>query len=584
MPVNAEARWILREPDSAVLRKLTESSVHRQLPRLIQRLLALRGMGAIRSFEEYLQPKLAALGDPMALPQMDLAVQRILLAVDRGEHVILYGDYDVDGVTSLTLMTQVLRAYGLNPRCFLPLRMEEGYGLSQDGLARCFEVHGKPALLMALDCGTSSVKEVAWLAEQGVDCVIVDHHEPGAEKPAAWALVNPKLGQEYCYLCTVGLVFKLAHALLKARRVEGFDLRDHLDLVALGTVADLVPLQHENRILVKKGLEKLAGTRRAGLRALKSVAGMNGSVQAHHIGYRLGPRLNAAGRLDTAQTALDLLLSEDFELAKECANSLELHNRQRQEVEEKVHREALRLLEEDSTLTEGACIILGSRNWHPGVVGIVASRVMRDYHRPTLMIAFGQDGMGKGSGRSVPGISLMQALDSCRSLLHKGGGHAMAVGITLEEANLAAFREAMCAAVSIQATADELEPRLHVDADVTLGELSSSFLDHYLTLEPFGMGNDEPVFLCRGVEPLLPGQILKEKHWKILLRQGQETRPAIWFNAPLNATPPPPWDVVLRIQRQEFRGNETWQILIVGVRSSAGMRFSSSRRASKAEP
>lgn len=563
-----EVRWVLREPDEALLAAFGSDETLSALPELVQRLLAVRGFQDAEDAAAFLNPRLAELSDPFVLPGMAAAVKRVFEAIDKGEDVVLYGDYDVDGVTSLTLMTLTLRAYGLSPRSFLPLRMEEGYGLSKDGLARCFEEHGKPHLLMALDCGTSSPKEVAWLKENGVDCIIVDHHEPGSAIPDCSALINPKLGKDYTYFCTAGLVFKLAHALLKTRRLDSYDLREHLDLVAMGTVADLVPLREENRIIVRKGLEKLATTRRPGLQALKRVAGVEGGIQTHHIGFRLGPRLNAAGRLDTAQTALDLLLCEDSDDARDCAELLDSHNRDRQEVEEKVLQEALAMVAADPALTNGSCIVLGSRNWHAGVVGIVASRLMRDHHRPSLLLAFDENGMGRGSGRSVPGISLVDALNECRHLLVKGGGHAMAVGVSLEEQNLIPFREAMQQAILTQLAGGELVSQLDLDAEITLADLDGGFLDHYESLEPFGMGNHEPVFLIRNVQPALPGQIIREKHWKILLKQGREVRPAMWFSAPVKNPPPAPWDVAVRLQRHYWRGVESWQLMVCGARKA----------------
>jgi single-stranded-DNA-specific exonuclease len=291
-------------------------------------------------------------------------------------------------------------------------------------------------------------------------------------------------------------------------------------------------------------------------------------VQAHHIGFRLGPRLNAAGRLDTAQTALDLLLCTDAQEAREFANLLDLHNRERQEVENTVQREAEAMLVNEPTLSEGECIVLGSRGWHPGVVGIVASRLMRHHHRPVLMLAFDALGMGKGSGRSVPGISLVAALDGCRHLLEKGGGHPMAVGVSLHEENLAAFRTAMTEHVRAQVRSDELAARLHLDAEILLSDLTPTFFDGYARMEPFGMGNPEPVFLCRRVEPNLPGQVMKEKHWKLMLRQGGEVRPAMWFNAPIKDAPPPPWDVAIKVQRHSWRGQVSWQLMICGARAA----------------
>jgi single-stranded-DNA-specific exonuclease len=563
-----EALWILREPDEALMAALNADDVLVELPVLFRRLLAVRGFQDAEEASSFLNPRLAELSDPFVLPGMAAATKRIFEAIDNGQSVTLFGDYDVDGVTSLTLMTLTLRAYGLKPKSFLPLRMEEGYGLSRDGLARCFEEHGKPDLLMALDCGTSSPVEVAWLKEQGVDCIIVDHHEPGAQVPDCAALINPKLGKDYTYFCTAGLVFKLAHALLKTRRLDSYDLREHLDLVAMGTVADLVPLRDENRIIVRKGLEKLATTRRPGLQALKKVAGVEGSIQTHHIGFRLGPRLNAAGRLDTAQTALDLLLCEDTEDARDCAELLDSHNRDRQEVEEKVLNEALAMVDADPGLTNGSCIVLGSRNWHPGVVGIVASRLMRDHHRPSLLLAFDENGMGKGSGRSVPGISLVDALNECRHLLVKGGGHAMAVGVSVEEKNLVAFRGAMQNAVDGQLAGGELISRLELDAEIMLADLNGSFFDHYEAMEPFGMGNHEPIFLIRNVDPTLPGQVIRDKHWKLLLKQGREVRPAMWFSAPWRDAPAAPWDVAVRLQRHYWRGSESWQLMVCGARKA----------------
>jgi single-stranded-DNA-specific exonuclease len=560
--------WVLQEPDAASHQALAATELGQMLGPLAVRLLALRHFTEETAARTFLEPRLADLGDPFVLPGMTEAVARIFQAVENKEKVTLYGDYDVDGVTSLTLITITLRAYGLDPHCFLPHRVEEGYGLSRDGLARCFEEHGKPDLLIAMDCGTGSVAEVAWLKEQGVDCIIVDHHEPGVERPDAVALVNPKLGNALTYLCTAGLAFKLAHALLKTQKIPGFDLREHLDLVALGTVADLVPLTEENRVLVNKGLERLSVTRRMGLCALKTVAGLDGFVQTQHIGFRLGPRLNAAGRLDTAQTALDLLLCEDSQDARDCAALLDAHNRERQEVENTVQKEASAMLEADATLSEGACIVLGSRTWHSGVVGIVASRIMRDFHRPTILVAFDDEGHGRGSGRSVPGISLVDALNSCRHLLVKGGGHAMAVGISIEEENFAIFRSAMGAAVTAQIQGRELEATLGIDAEVVLADLAPPFLRHYCAMEPFGMGNQEPVFIARGVMPQLPGTIIKERHWKLLLRQGTEMRPAMWFNAPVNDPPAAPWDVAFKVQRHIWRGQESWQLMISEVRTA----------------
>lgn len=536
---------------------------------LVASLIAQRGIEDEHEAREFLQPRLASLSDPFDLPEMRPAVERLLAAVDQKQKISLYGDYDVDGVTSMALLHLTLRAYGQDSGLFLPHRMEEGYGMSRDGLARCFEENGKPDLLVALDCGTTSLPEAAWLREQGVDCIIVDHHELAqAGRPECVALVNPQLGDTHHHLCTVGLVFKVAHALMKTRRVPGFDLKDHLDLVTLGTVADLVPLIGENRSIVRRGLEAIAQTKRIGLRALKDVAGVDGFVQTHHLGYRLGPRLNAAGRLDTALTALHLILSDNPEEARDYALLLDTHNRERQGVETQVMNEALEMVAGMGPLEDVHGIVLGSRNWHPGVIGIVASRISRLCHRPAVLIAIDEGGIGKGSGRSIRGLSLVDALNECRPLLLKGGGHAMAAGLSIEETNIPSFREAFSEVVKRTLAGEDRRPSLELDAELRLREVSPMFLEQYRQLEPFGQRNHEPHFLCRHVSPRLPGRVMKEKHLRVALFQDGISMDAMYFNAPFDRLPAPPWDVALRIQRNSYRGNEQWQLLIEDVRAA----------------
>ncbi len=554
--------WRLREvvePDVEALRQTG-------LPLLIARLLALRGVPPAQ-VRDFLVPRLNTLGDPFELPDMQPLVERLLLAVDRQESVLLYGDYDVDGVTSMSLLHLTLKAYGLDSCAYMPHRLDEGYGLSLDGLANAFQRFGKPGLLVALDCGTTSLAEVAWLKEQGVDCVIVDHHELSPDgRPDCQALVNPRLGDRFHYFCTAGLVFKVAHALLKTRRLDHFDLKSCLDLVALGTVADLVPLVEENRLLVRRGLEALASTPRAGLCALKQIAGVDGLVQTHHVGFRLSPRLNAAGRLDTASTAFKLLLCEDPDEAVMYAEQLDLHNRDRQGVELRVFEEALAALGDLREVENRSAIVLGSRQWHPGVIGIVASRLSRMFHRPTILVAIDDSGLGKGSGRSIPGFSLVEAIAHCREHLVRGGGHAMAAGISVEEGRLEAFTAAF-EETARQAFAGELlRPVLDIDLELNFKDLNHDFYEHYRLMEPFGQQNSEPLFLARGVMPRLPPRVMKEKHLRLLLRQNGAEQNATWFNAPVNQLPPAPWDVVMRVQRNWFRGEERWQVNLEAVR------------------
>ncbi len=565
LPNTRPPRWLLKPVPECAAELIAESGLHP----ILSLLLAQRGLTGTAQIREFLVPKLASLGDPTVLPEMNKAVERILQAVDQKQRVALYGDYDVDGVTSMALMYLTLKAYGIQAHLFLPSRMDEGYGLSLDGFARLFEEFGKPDLLLALDCGTTSTRELKWLHEQGVDCVIVDHHELAPEgRPECVALVNPKLGDDYHYFCTAGLVFKVAHALMKTRRIEGFDLKETLDLVALGTVADLVPLVDENRLLVRRGLEALAQTQRVGLRALKLIAGVEGFVQTHHVGFRLGPRLNAAGRLDTALTSLQLLLEEDPLVASEYAALLESHNRDRQGVELAVYNEAEQMLLAMGDMDQHHAVVLGSRNWHPGVVGIVASRLSRLVNRPTILFSFDENGVGKGSGRSIPGFSLVEAIEVCREHIVRGGGHAMAAGVSVTEAKFDIFRTTFCEAARKALSEESLTAVLELDAEVKLSEFTLEFLQNFRLMEPFGQRNPEPVFLCRGVMPRLPGRLMKEKHLRVMLTQDGASMEARWFNAPLKDMPKPPWDVAMRVQRNHWRGEEQWQITLDAVRSA----------------
>ena len=535
----------------------------------VAELLLLRGFATAPEAASFLDPRLKTLSDPFLLDDMDRAVERLLAAIDRRERIVLYGDYDVDGVTSLALFTRVLRAFGAEPECFLPLRVDEGYGLSADGAARCVETF-HPQLLVAVDCGTSSVAEIAALRADGVDVIVVDHHEFKGALPDCAAVVNPKRGDTFHYLCSVGLVFKVAHALLKRRPLADFDLRHHLDLVALGTVADLVPLVEENRILVKHGLTRLAKTSSVGLRELMDVAAVRPPLTPSDVGFKLGPRMNAAGRLGTAAAALELLLTEDRSRARTLAHDLDVQNRERRSVEDDVCVQAETQLAEWFDAERDSAIVVGGDGWHPGVVGIVASRLLRQHHRPSLVIGFDEHGMGKGSGRSIDGLSLVHALTHCGAHLEKYGGHEMAAGLTLRRENFLPFREAFRACARGILSADQLQARLHLDVELTLGDINFELLEQYCALQPFGMGNRQPVFFARGVALAGEPRVMKEKHLSLMLRQHGDEYRAVWFGAVSEELPRLPWDIAFHIERNEFQGNVSAQIQIRAVRSSSG--------------
>jgi single-stranded-DNA-specific exonuclease len=559
-------QWILRPVADEAMRRV-EAYGGSVLSPLVARLIAQRGPDCAEAVERYLNPKLRELSDPFLLPNMEAAVARLLQAVERRERVVLYGDYDVDGVCSLTLLRATLLAYGLEARCFLPLRMEEGYGVSREGLERCLAGGGLD-LLIAVDCGTSSRIDSEWLLSQGIEMLVLDHHEPDPARLPPCPVVNPKLGGTFHYLCSAGVVFKLGHALGKRRRIEGFDLRDHLDLVALATVADIVPLVGENRVFVRKGLQIMETSCREGLRALIEIAGVKPPIDSMDLGFRLGPRLNAAGRLDTAQTALDLLLCENRFRAMELAQTLDRHNRERQEVEHIMQQEAQSMALRLTADCDPSGLVLASREWHPGVVGIVAARLMRKFHRPVFVIAIDGDGTGKGSGRSVDGVSLVAAIDDCRDLLLAGGGHEAAAGLTIREENLETFRGRFADCIARQLVNGQLEPKLYLDAETRLSELSLDFLDSYERLQPFGQGNPRPLFMVRGVQPVNEPRLLRERHWKFDFYQDGTMKSGVWFNGAHDRLPSSPWDVAFHVDRNIWRGETTVQMLVQDMRTS----------------
>jgi single-stranded-DNA-specific exonuclease len=356
--------------------------------------------------------------------------------------------------------------------------------------------------------------------------------------------------------------------MLKRRPLDKqvFDLRAHLDLVALGTVADIVPLVGENRIFVRHGLVELAATRRPGLVALKSVIGLEGKLSASDIGFKFGPRLNAAGRLDTARRSYELLVARKAGEAEELAGLLDDQNRERQGVEQEILAAAL---VQAAEFAEAGVMVLAGESWHPGVVGIVASRVMRMYHRPVFAIGFDDHGLGKGSARSIPGISLTAAIEACRHLLVKGGGHDMAAGISIEKDQVEAFRRAITEHVAATADPSVFVPVLAPDMVVGLAELNDGLLDAWETLAPFGQGFSEPLLVALGVEAAAPVRVLKEKHYKFSLRQGRGFCDAIWFQGALaGPLPPAPWDVVFTLEANEWNGRRSPQMRIKNLRSA----------------
>jgi len=402
-----------------------------------------------------------------------------------------------------------------------------------------------------------------------VEVIVLDHHQPKSPLPDCVAIVNPKAADcGFGYLCSVGIVFKLCHALLKTRPLPDFDLKSKLDLVALGTVADIVPLRGENRVLVQRGALEIGRTTRIGLRKLIQVAGVRLPILPEDIGYRLGPRLNAAGRLSTAEKSLRVLLTRDVAEATTLATELDQKNRERQDVEKQTLDAAIEEIEDRFDPARDAAIVVGARGWHPGVLGIVASRIARRYHRPTIVIGFDDNGFGKGSGRSIEGLNLVEALSCCGEKLEKFGGHEMAAGVALREENFELFAEAFRRAARELLSEEALQPCVRLDHELTFTDIDVHFLRWHEMLQPFGNGNPQPLFLAREVEPISIPRVVNEKHLIFRLRQGDRHRRAVFFGGATNALPRAPWDIAFRIHADEYEGETLVGMEIEAMRTA----------------
>jgi len=566
-------RWTLAPPQPLLAGQLAATF---KISPLLAQCLLNRGFSEPSVIDIFLQPRLKNLADPFLLPNMAAAVERLLRAREQNEPLVIFGDYDVDGVTSTALLTEVLRALGWQVDFYLPNRMDEGYGLSADGVENCLKKF-PVKLLLAVDCGSTAVETIAGLRERGVDVFVLDHHQVSNPAPAAVALVNPqlstinhKLSTNFTELCSAGLAFKLAHALVKRGRETGlpgaaeFDLRPLLDLVALGTIADIVPLIGENRILVSAGLEKLSVTKRPGLVALKEVAQCPPTLGAYEVGFQLAPRLNAAGRLETAEEALNLVLAPDLKTAVPLAQELDLRNRERQKIERSISDEAVGVVRSKFDAQKDFVIVEGQLLWHIGVVGIVASRVLQQFYRPTFII--GGDGESwRGSGRSIAGFDLAAALRECDDLLIRHGGHAMAAGVTIHPDKLDAFRARLNELARRSLKPEDLQPPLRLDAEVALKDISLATLAELDRLKPTGQGNPSVQFCARGVTQSRPLQRMgaEKQHVKMWVTDGEVTHECVWWGAGKESLPVGKFDLAFAPSVNEFNGRRTVQLKVL---------------------
>ncbi|KAB0669583.1 single-stranded-DNA-specific exonuclease RecJ [Oryzomonas sagensis] len=562
-------KWNTKKIATATVERLgTDLALHR----LTAAVLAARGIETAREAGPFLAPSLSDMLDPLLLRGMAAAVKRLLAARRNRDTICIYGDYDVDGISGTALLVSFLRQTGFSCRYFIPNRFDDGYGLNREAIQGIIALGAN--LIVSVDCGITAVEEALFCREQGIDLIVVDHHLPKETLPDAAAVVNPmQPGCPYPFksLAGVGVAFNLLVALRMALRDEGAftgghepDLREWLDLVALGTIADVVPLTGQNRIFAFHGLKQLSAATKPGIQALKRVAGVTGGVSCGQVGFRLAPRLNAAGRMESAVPGVDLLLSIDQTESQGIAEDLDAANAERQATERRILDEAVEMVETSGAYPDCRSIVLASQNWHQGVVGIVASRLVERYHRPTILISLDEEGGAKGSGRSITGFHLLDAVTACSPFLERFGGHRYAAGVGLRADAVPAFAAAFEAEAARLLTADDLVAQLDVDAEAQPGDITPELARELKRLEPFGAGNPEPVLLMRGLR-VMEHRVVGDGHLKLRLAGGGCHFNAIAFRLASRELPGMV-DIAFFPEMNEWNGNSTLQLRVKDLR------------------
>ena len=484
--------WKIKEVNQDLESKLSKEL---GVSRILSRLLINRGITTKNKAEKFLHPSLDNLIDPFLLPGIKKAVERIRKAKEKKEKILIYGDYDVDGITAVCLCLIVLKELGLNVDFHIPERLTEGYGLSKEAirLAQAENVN----LIITVDCGITNSEEVLFARGLGIDIIITDHHLPeDGKKPESLVTIDPMVGEcpeELKHLAGVGVAYKLMQALTND------NLNQHLDLVALGTIADLVPLTGENRIFAKEGLKTIKEAKKEGIKELLNVSKLTDKeINSYHIGFLLGPRINAAGRVASAKKAVELLLTKSSEKANTIAQELDRQNQERRKIQKKIFEEACALIKKEK-MDSNYSIVLVREGWHPGVAGIVASKVVEKFYRPTIILCL-EKGIAKGSGRSIENFHLFHAVKKCKDLLLSCGGHKLAIGLTLKAENVPQFKKRLEEEAKKSLSEDDFRKKINIDSLLSFSEISHSFLDDLKKLAPFGRGNSRPVFASQNLK------------------------------------------------------------------------------------
>ena len=517
-------KWQIYQVEDYKVEKLQKKY---NINKLLATILANRGITEEEQIEKFLKPKRSDFYNPYGMPDMNIAVERIIEAIENKEKTIIYGDYDVDGITSVTVLKSFLEERGLQVGIYIPNRLEEGYGLNKKAVEYIAEQ--KYSLMITVDCGISAVEEVRYANQLGIQTIITDHHEPGNELPDALAVVDAKR-KDNKYQCRnlagVGVVFKLIQAIGIKMGLEEKEYLKYLDIVCVGTISDIVPLTDENRVIVKLGLKLVQQTRNLGLRSILQVSGYN-KIDSITISIVIATRINACGRMGHQEEALKLFLSKDINEVNELTQKLNEYNKTRQEIEKKIFEDAAIQIEKNGLANKNTIVLMGE-NWHHGVIGIVASKITEMYFKPSILLCE-EEGCGKGSGRSIPGFDLYEALTECKETIEKFGGHAMAVGINVKKDKLEEFKEKL-EQISKEKNIEEIVPILKIDAQISLDEINKEMVNSLKELEPFGEENKNPLFVFKNLKIDSIRALSEGKHLKLTLKDSKNIVNAIGFN------------------------------------------------------
>ena len=518
-------KWQICETDKE---KVDELKSKYNISELLATILVNKNITTQKEINEFLNPTRNDFFDPFLMNDMDIAIKRIKKAIENQEKVIIYGDYDVDGITSITVLKSFLKDVGLDVDYYIPNRLEEGYGLNKNAIDEIAKKEYK--LMITVDCGISAIEEVDYANSLGIEVIITDHHEPGDEIPKALAVVDYKRkDNKYPFreLAGVGVAFKVSQALAQSMNIREEEYLKYLDILCVGTISDIVPLVSENRVITKLGLKLVKQTRNMGLRAIINSSGYS-QINSTTISFGVAPRINACGRMGKAEQALKLLLSKDIYEVNKLTQELNSYNRERQEIEKEIFENVLTKIEQNN-LAKNRTIVVGGENWHHGVIGIVSSKITEKYFKPSILLSFEEDGTGKGSGRSIPGFDLHEALMKCENCLEKFGGHSMAVGLTIKKENLEQFYKEF-EKIAEENEIENIIPIINVDAKIELDKIDKSVVEDLKQLEPFGEANKTPTFALKNIRIDSIRALSEGKHLKLTLRENNQIINAIGFN------------------------------------------------------